>query len=201
MACLLHHSLILPADNSQEAAMVEDVAVYRPHTPPEAIAFTKGLTGIEPTRNNRGDLFRTRPTEEDDYGDVNGQEHAKRPLEAAAASGHNILMVGPPGSRKTMLAKRLPPILPLMKSHEGLETTRVPSVARYLPTGHSSPCAHFGLLITAFQTPDSLEEERSHVSERSLWLITASCSWVNLQSSGGQYGIGSGNFLKTAMSS
>jgi len=133
MACQPHHSLILPADPSHAGALVEDVALYRLHTLPEAIAFTKVLTVIEPTRNTRGDLFRTRPTEEDDYGDLNGQEHAKRPLEAAAASGHYILMEGPPGSRKTMLAKRLPPILPLMKSDEALETRRVPSVAGQVP--------------------------------------------------------------------
>src|SRR5215467_7766394 len=77
MACRPHHSLILPADNSQEAAMVEDVAVYPLHTLPEAVAFIKGVTVIEPTRNNSDDLFRTRPSQEDDYGDVKGQEHAK----------------------------------------------------------------------------------------------------------------------------
>ena len=74
--------------------------------------------------------------EDDDYGDVKGQDHAKRALEIAAAGGHNLLMVGPPGSGKTMLAKRLPTILPLMEPEEAIETTRVHSVSGQLPANH-----------------------------------------------------------------
>jgi magnesium chelatase family protein len=133
MACRHHHSLVLPADNRQEAAIVGKVAVYPLHTLPEAVAFIKGTTVIELARRNGDALFRTRPIEDDDYGDVKGQEHAKRALEVPAADGHYILMVGPPGSGKTMPAKRLPTILPLMESDEALETTRVHSVADQLP--------------------------------------------------------------------
>jgi magnesium chelatase family protein len=147
MACRHHHSLVLPADNSQEAAMVGNVAVYVLHTPSEAVAFIKGTTAIEPARRTGDALFRTRPIEDDDYGDVKGQEHAKRALEVAAAGGPNILMVGPPGSGKTMLAKQLPTILPLMESDEALETTRVHSVAGQLP-------ADWALLtVRPFRTP------------------------------------------------
>ena len=133
MACRRQYGLALPADNSQEAAMVSNVAVFPLHTLPEAVAFITGAALIEPTKGSSLAVFTTRPIEDDDYGDVKGQEHAKRALEVAAAGGHNILMVGPPGSGKTMLAKRLPTILPLMESDEALETTRVHSVAGQLP--------------------------------------------------------------------
>ncbi len=133
LACRAGYDLLLPADNGVEAALVGGVNAYPVHSLPEAVEFLKGNQVIVPSCSNHALLESVRPAEDEDYCDVRGQDHAKRALEVAASGGHNVLMVGPPGSGKTMLARRLPSILPPLELEEAIETTRVHSVAAQLP--------------------------------------------------------------------
>jgi magnesium chelatase family protein len=121
---------ILPKENAKEAAIVNNLDIIGVESLEEAIRFFEDKSSIKPTVVDTRDIFYHEQTEfEMDFADVQGQENIKRALEIAAAGGHNIIMIGPPGSGKTMLAKRLPTILPPLTLHEALETTKIHSVA------------------------------------------------------------------------
>ena len=121
---------ILPKSNAREAAIVNNLNVIGVETLKEAIDFLEGTIKIEPLVVDTRDIFMSKLNSYDsDFKDVQGQENIKRALEIAAAGGHNVIMIGPPGAGKTMLAKRLPTILPPLTLNEALETTKIHSVA------------------------------------------------------------------------
>ncbi len=129
--------ILVPADNAPEAAVIEGIPVYGVSTLAQAIGFFNDTDQIAPTVCDVPSLLQRQAVYTEDFADVRGQQHVKRALEVAAAGAHNVLLIGPPGSGKSLMARRLPSILPHVSLSEAIETSKIHSISGFLSPEHA----------------------------------------------------------------
>ena len=127
--------IFLPEENASEAAVVKGIDIFPVNALAQVIGALRGIAKLTPLKVDLDKLFKA-PVSDADFKDVRGQENAKRAVEISATGGHNLIMIGPPGSGKTMLAKRLPTVLPVLSFEESLDTSKIYSVMGLMPEGH-----------------------------------------------------------------
>ena len=175
--------IVLPKENEKEAAVVSGIDVYGMSTLDEVINFIKGINTPAPLKLDINELFAQQQGKFDiDFADVKGQQQVKRALEIAAAGGHNVIMIGTPGSGKSMMAKRLPTILPPLSLNESLETTQIHSIAGKLNPDQSL------IFQRPFRSPHHTISQVALVvvvlirsPGRYLWPIMECSSWTSCQ--------------------
>ena len=194
--------IIVPSANAAEAAVVEDLDVIAVDSLAQTVAFLTGELDIEPTPSRLDELFQELSHYDEDFADVRGQEMAKRAVTIAAAGGHNLLMVGPPGSGKTMLAKRVPTILPVLSAEESVETTRIYSAVgpACRPGSRCWPGGRFARRITRSRTPAWWAAAPRPRPAKSASPTTACCSSTSCPSSTARRSKCSASRSKTATS-